>query len=236
MTLSIPHYFHVRPHTTSQNLKENNEKKCKLDDSDDDDMMFSSRRAKQQRAKPQQQQQQQQQQPKKPAAPVKPEPTVHTIGVTLAEMFTGCTKKLKLTRTRGGKSDDKIIEIEVRPGWKAGTKLTYADEGDQAPNGLYSDVIFVIAEKPNDTYTRNNNDLIIKVPITISDALCGINQNIYTILIVFVMYGATFIHTHLRLSLYHFPFSNLTQHTILHVSHEICLISSHSLKFWKENN
>eukprot|EP00461_Guttulinopsis_vulgaris_P003625 UN03626 len=91
-------------------------------------------------------------------------------------MYTGCMKKLKITRTRGGKQESKIIEIEIKPGWKAGTKLTYENEGDQAANGLYSDIVFVISEKPHQVYKRVNNDVVIKVSITLTEALTGFKR------------------------------------------------------------
>ena len=38
---------------------------------------------------------------------------------------------------------EKILTINVKPGWKEGTKITFANEGDQGPNiipGIVSSV------------------------------------------------------------------------------------------------
>ena len=31
---------------------------------------------------------------------------------------------------------DKILTINVKPGWKSGTKITFPNEGDQGPNNI----------------------------------------------------------------------------------------------------
>ena len=33
---------------------------------------------------------------------------------------------------------EKVLEVPIKAGWKAGTKLTYAGEGDEEPNKLPS--------------------------------------------------------------------------------------------------
>merc|ERR1712110_1146594 len=60
------------------------------------------------------------------------------IFVSIEEIATGCEKKMKISRkvirqdgTRA--MEDKVLKIVVKPGWKAGTKVTFAKEGDQVP-------------------------------------------------------------------------------------------------------
>ena len=31
---------------------------------------------------------------------------------------------------------DKILTINVKPGWKSGTRITFPNEGDQGPNNI----------------------------------------------------------------------------------------------------
>jgi len=111
--------------------------------------------------------------------PKKPEPTVHNISATLEELYTGTTKKLKITRKRGGRDETKVIEIEVKPGWKAGTKLTFENDGDQDPQtGLCADIVFIIQEKPHHQFKRVGNDLILQVPVTLTEALTGVKRQV----------------------------------------------------------
>ena len=57
--------------------------------------------------------------------------------------------------------------------WKDGTKITYENEGDEAPGVSPSDIIFVVKAKPHDRFERNGDNLICKVPITLQEALTG---------------------------------------------------------------
>jgi len=102
----------------------------------------------------------------------------HTLNLTLEELYSGCTKKMKISRNvvSGGnqtKKEEKIVSVDVKPGWKAGTKITFPKEGDQMPGKIPSDVIFVVGEKKHHLFERDGNDLKHKAPITLKQALCG---------------------------------------------------------------
>ena len=57
------------------------------------------------------------------------------------ELFTGSTKKFNINRRiRDGATGTymqvtKTIECPIKPGYKAGTKLTFPDDGDEQPDG-----------------------------------------------------------------------------------------------------
>ena len=42
------------------------------------------------------------------------------------------------------KKEEKVLTINVKPGWKSGTKITFQREGDQAPNKIAADIVFII--------------------------------------------------------------------------------------------
>ncbi len=107
-------------------------------------------------------------------APKKPEPVTFDLNVTLEELYTGTTKKLKITRKRNGQDSPRVIEINIAPGWKEGTKITFENEGDEDANGLYSDIIFVVKEKQHPVFVRSKNDLLHTRNITLKEALCGV--------------------------------------------------------------
>merc|ERR1712130_870762 len=66
-----------------------------------------------------------------------------------------------------------VIEINVRPGWKTGTKITFSEMGDEAPGTIPADLVFVVQEIPHNTFKREKNDLIVTSNISLKDALCG---------------------------------------------------------------
>merc|ERR1712146_62460 len=88
---------------------------------------------------------------------------------TLEELYHGVTKKLKITRqsTTLQRSPEKILELEVRPGWKAGTKVTFDGEGDEISQGQAQDLVFFIQEKKHSRFIREGSNLIFhsKIPL-----------------------------------------------------------------------
>lgn len=58
-------------------------------------------------------------------------------------------------------TESEILTIDIKPGWKKGTKITFPDKGNEQPNQLPADLVFVIDEKPHDLYTREGNDLLV---------------------------------------------------------------------------
>lgn len=91
----------------------------------------------------------------------------HRVGCTLEELAVGETKKLKMTL----KGKQKIYNINLKPGWKAGTKVTF-----QGKNGLPT-MVFVIEELPHKYFERRGDDLYYKHYIPESLASSEINLN-----------------------------------------------------------
>lgn len=113
-------------------------------------------------------------------------PVVHKLRVTLEELYTGVQKKMKVTKTLvdpSGKSVqvEKILTIDVKPGWKAGTKITFPKEGDERPGVEPADIVFVIEEKPHAVFKREGNDLIYTHNITLAQALTGFDVSLRTL-------------------------------------------------------
>lgn len=106
------------------------------------------------------------------------EPIVKDLMVSLEDIFKGCTKKLRISRKRVNPdgtvaNEEKILTIDVKPGWKAGTKITFPREGDQTPNNIPADIVFVIKDKPHSLFVREGSDIRYKAKIALKDALCG---------------------------------------------------------------
>lgn len=87
-----------------------------------------------------------------PRAPT-PEVTVleKPLQVTLEELFNGTTKKMKIKRKKydqaTGKQtvEDRILEVPIRAGLKAGSKIKFKDVGDQVEGGT-QDLHFIVEE------------------------------------------------------------------------------------------
>ena len=59
-----------------------------------------------------------------------------------------------------------------------GQKITFTSEGDQEPGLEPGDIIIVLDEKAHDTFKRSGQDLIMKMDITLTEALTGMKKTI----------------------------------------------------------
>ncbi|XP_025940950.1 dnaJ homolog subfamily B member 13 isoform X3 [Apteryx rowi] len=93
-------------------------------------------------------------------------PIERDLYLSLEDLFYGCTKKIKISRrvmNEDGQTTairDKILTIDVRPGWKQGTRITFEKEGDQGPNVIPADITFVVQEKLHPRFKRAGDNLI----------------------------------------------------------------------------
>ena len=98
-------------------------------------------------------------------------PIQYDIQVSLEDIYKGTMKKMKITKKvlktdgPGTKTENKVLTIDVKPGWKAGTKITFPKEGDQSPNNIPADIVFVIKDKPHAMFTRDGHNIKYKVKI-----------------------------------------------------------------------
>ena len=113
-------------------------------------------------------------------APTKAEDHEVPLALSLEEMFTGTQKRIKLTKRIRDTSTgqimpvEKILTIDIRPGFKQGTKIRFAKEGDELdPNQTPADVVLILQQKPHPTFERVGNDLVHDVSVPLKDALCG---------------------------------------------------------------
>ena len=119
--------------------------------------------------------------------PRKAEPVRRQLNCTLEELYSGATKRIRVTRQRlnpdnqSTREEAKVLEIQVRRGWKKGTKITFENEGDEAPGVVPADIVFVIGEKPHPRFTREDNDLVHTARITLLQALTEFTLELNTL-------------------------------------------------------
>jgi DnaJ-class molecular chaperone len=108
-----------------------------------------------------------------PPPPQAPPPYTVNVSCTLEQLFTGTVKKLKITRNVFGRDEETVIDLEIRPGWKDGTKITYPGDGDQQSGQPPQDLVFIIRELQHPIFVREKDDLIVNKTITLAQALTG---------------------------------------------------------------
>lgn len=88
---------------------------------------------------------------------------------TLEDLATGRTKKMKVNF----QGQEKIFEIALKPGWKEGTKITFA-----ASNDFPATMVFEVQESPHAYLTRQGNDLYYTCWLSESQTKGGIKLKV----------------------------------------------------------
>lgn len=89
------------------------------------------------------------------------EAQVISLFCSLEELDQGCIKKVKVTRKKlnpdgvSTNPEERIMSVNVRPGWREGTKITFTCEGDEAPD-CTTGWITPSPESMNAPMTRNH--------------------------------------------------------------------------------
>lgn len=123
-----------------------------------------------------------------PRRPQTPEVTVleKPLPITLEDLFSGTTKRLKINRktfdpqTGKQSTQEKIVEVPIKKGLKAGSKIKFSNIGDQIEGGT-QDIHFVVAEKAHPMFKREGDDLRHDVEIDLKEALTGWKRVVSTI-------------------------------------------------------
>lgn len=131
-----------------------------------------------------------------PRGPRKGDPSVKPLHVSLADLYSGKTVKIAVTRTKFVEDPDgtvmnrmtgerytrtperQVIEAHVEKGMKHGQKLTFDSLGDVVPGQLAGDLILVVQQEKHDLFVRKGSDLIFKKEITLGEALTGVDFTI----------------------------------------------------------
>ncbi|CAN0896750.1 DnaJ homolog subfamily B member 13 [Linum grandiflorum] len=121
-----------------------------------------------------------------PSAPRKAGPIENKLPCSLEDLYKGTTKKMKISREildASGKTMqvEEILTIDIKPGWKKGTKITFPEKGNEQPNVIPADLVFIIDEKPHPVFAREGNDLVLTQKVSLSEALTGYTVNLTTL-------------------------------------------------------
>lgn len=106
---------------------------------------------------------------------------------TIEDIYNGCSKNIKITRTRIDDAkcqlidDVKQLKVEIKPGMEFGEKVKFPCEGDETFSLAASDIVFHLKEIKHKHFRRQGADLIYRCSIDLVDALTNTNINVPTI-------------------------------------------------------
>lgn len=114
-------------------------------------------------------------------------PAVQTsLKVTLEDVFLGSTRKVTWTSYTENKNGDKTttdasFEFPVPKGVKTGDVVTIKGKGNIREGNTQGDVLVTIEVEKHDYFLRDGDNLVVVVPVTLTEALCGTSLPITTI-------------------------------------------------------
>ncbi|KAK6133493.1 hypothetical protein DH2020_032786 [Rehmannia glutinosa] len=113
-------------------------------------------------------------------------PIEQMLPCSLEELYKGTTKRMKISREIADASGktipvEEILTIDIKPGWKKGTKITFPEKGNEQPNVIPADLVFIIDEKPHSVFTRDGNNLVVAQKISLVEALTGYTVHLTTL-------------------------------------------------------
>lgn len=109
-----------------------------------------------------------------------------TLLCSLEELYMGRVKKIKIARDAIDNlgrptTVEKIVTVDIKPGWKEGTKITFPEVGDQQSRVMPSKLVLTLDEIPHRVFKRDGNDLIATQDITLVEALTGYTVHLTTL-------------------------------------------------------
>jgi len=106
--------------------------------------------------------------------PYVPFPIRHYVDLPLDVLYNGARYRIKESVLQeNGFYEDKIFEIEIKPGCASGTEISFSKVSWEAISKSMVDVIFVIQDKPHEMFMRSGDQLSCHVRIPLTDALAS---------------------------------------------------------------
>ncbi len=105
-------------------------------------------------------------------APQKGADTAYRLKVPFVDAATSAPQRIKL-------ADGKTIDLKLPKGVEDGTKIRLAGKGQAGPAGN-GDAIVTISIQPHPFYAREGNDIRLRLPVTLKEAVLGAKVKVPT--------------------------------------------------------
>lgn len=114
-------------------------------------------------------------------APAKGSDLRYTLSITFEEAAVGTEKVISFVRHKGTREETAKLSVTVPAGVKEGQRLKLSGEGD-APSGVAAgDLYVIISLQEHLLFKREENDVILEVPVPYTDAILGSQIEILTL-------------------------------------------------------
>jgi len=106
----------------------------------------------------------------------------YSLPISFEEAALGCEKIISFVRERGGKEDSAKLSVNVPAGVKEGQRLKLSGEGDiPLQGGTPGDLFVLVNIQSHPLFIRNEDDVIMDLPVSYTDAILGTSIEIPTL-------------------------------------------------------
>ncbi|WP_413569122.1 DnaJ C-terminal domain-containing protein [Bdellovibrio sp. HCB117] len=105
----------------------------------------------------------------------------YTLNISFEDSALGAEKVISFIRQKGGKEETAKLSVNVPAGVKEGQRLKLAGEGDSPAGASAGDLYVIINIQEHPLFKRNENDVILDLPIVYTDAILGTNIEVPTL-------------------------------------------------------
>jgi len=105
----------------------------------------------------------------------------YTLGISLEEAAVGCEKLISFVRQAGNKEENARLSVTIPAGVKDGQRLKLSNEGDKPSQGAAGDLYVIIEMQEHPLFRREENDVILDLPVSYTDAILGKTVEIPTL-------------------------------------------------------
>ncbi|KAI5185861.1 DnaJ-like protein subfamily B member 4 [Nematocida homosporus] len=103
--------------------------------------------------------------------------------VSLEEICKGATRTLRINkRLRNGATTTNEVVVNILPGYKPGTKITFNNAGDEFADGRGTDLVVILVEKPHALFKISGSDLVYEFEIPLKEALSNPKKHVVGLL------------------------------------------------------
>ena len=104
---------------------------------------------------------------------------------TMEELYFGTKKTFRIKRKRQDGTfiivEEEVLEVEIKPGYKDGTRVVFQEKMDKEPNKIPGDAIFIIKEIPHERFKREGDNIVMTIDVTLKEALEGFTKTLIAI-------------------------------------------------------
>lgn len=105
----------------------------------------------------------------------------YTLSISFEEAASGSEKMISFMRQSGNKEESAKLAVTVPAGVKEGQRLKLAGEGDKPTSSQPGDLYVIISLQEHPLFKREENDVILDLPVAYTDAILGTQAEIPTL-------------------------------------------------------